>query len=45
MTTQEKSSKVTAIQRMIVDLKKYPTVKSKETIQKLQQQIDVIINQ
>ena len=44
MTLEEKTNQINAIQKMIVDLKTNPSLKSKNTIQKLQQQIDEIVN-
>ena len=45
MTLEEKTQKVKVITAMIVDLKKNPSVEAKQTIQKLQQEIDNIIKQ
>lgn len=44
MKTEEKISKMQAINNIIIDLKKHPiSTKTKKTIQLLQQQIDEII--
>ncbi len=40
MTIKEKTEKIKAINDMIVELKRNPTIASKQTIQRLQQQID-----
>ena len=39
MTEQEKFSKIKSLNKMIIELKANPQVNSKETIQKLQQEI------
>ena len=44
MTLEEKTQKIDSINKMISDLKSNPTVTAKDTIQKLQQQIDKIVN-
>jgi len=45
MTRQEKTTKIKELSSMIVDLKSNRTIDSKKTIQKLQQQIDILINE
>jgi len=44
MTLEEKTQKINSINKIISDLKSNPTVTAKDTIQKLQQQIDKIVN-
>ena len=43
MTQKEKYNKIKALNQMIIKLKSNPQVNSKETIQKLQQEIDNIV--
>lgn len=43
MTEQEKFSKIKSLNKMIIELKTNPQVNSKETIQKLQQEIDNLV--
>jgi hypothetical protein len=43
MKQKEKLQKIEAINKMILDLKLNPTIKSKTTIQKLQQERDKIL--
>ena len=45
MTQNEKTNKIKELSSMIVDLKSNRTIDSKKTIQKLQQQIDILINE
>jgi len=44
MNTEEKSAKIKELNSMIVDLKRNKPINIKRTIQKLQQQIDSILN-
>lgn len=43
MTAQDKLDKIKSLYEMIVELKSSPSIESKKTIQKLQQQIDELI--
>ena len=43
MTEQEKFNKIKVLNQMIIELKSNPSVESKKTIQKLQQEIDNIV--
>jgi hypothetical protein len=43
MTEQEKFDKITALNKMIIELKANPKINSKKTIQRLQQEIDNLI--
>ncbi len=43
MTAQDKLDKIKSLHEMIVELKSNPSVESKRTIQRLQQQIDELI--
>ena len=45
MDKQERSNKIKELSSIIVDLKSNRTIDSKKTIQKLQQQIDTLINE
>ncbi len=45
MDQQERSNKIKELSSIIVDLKSNRTIDSKKTIQKLQQQIDELINE
>tara|TARA_B110000046_G_scaffold86269_1_gene94357 strand:+ start:1328 stop:1465 length:138 start_codon:yes stop_codon:yes gene_type:complete len=45
MDKQERSNKIKELSSIIVDLKSNRTIDSKKTIQKLQQQIDELINE
>ena len=45
MDQQERSNKIKELSSMIVDLKSNRTIDSKKTIQKLQQQIDELLNE
>ena len=43
MTAQDNLDKIKSLHEMIVELKSSPSIESKKTIQRLQQQIDEII--
>ena len=43
MTQEEKFNKINALNKMIINLKSNPEVNSKNTIQKLQQELDKIV--
>ena len=43
MTAKDKLDKIKSLHEMIVELKSSPSIESKKTIQRLQQQIDEII--
>ena len=45
MDQQERSNKIKELSSIIVDLKSNRSIDSKKTIQKLQQQIDELINE
>jgi len=40
MTNQDKLDAIRSLSRMIIELKKKPSIKSKKTIQQLQQKLD-----
>ena len=40
MTKQDKLNKIKSLHKMVIELKSNPSVESKKTIQRLQQQID-----
>ena len=43
MTQQDKLDAIKSLHKMIIELKSNPSVESKKTIQKLQQEIDNIV--
>ena len=43
--TEEKINKINSLHKIISDLKSNPSVDSKKTIQKLQQELDNIVNE
>jgi hypothetical protein len=44
MTKQDKLDEIKSLHKMIINLKKNPSIESKKTIQNLQQQIDKLVN-